>query len=107
MVLNKSSTIHVRIRKLCYQLELLTDMKLVTNLSEEFNEIRLINKLGYIVIDYERNAVYSLGIHLDKIQLDIVQDIILYCSWIETGDRIKRTSCNTNVILNFSKTVDK
>ena len=85
MVLNNKSYVHVTIRKLCSQLELLTDTKLITDLGSDFNEIRFINKFGYIVIDFKHNAVFTLSNKLNEIEFHLVQDIILYCDWLEIG----------------------
>ena len=68
-------------------------MKLVTDF-KNFEEIKLLGKLGYITIDFKRNAVYTLGIKLTKTEIDVIQDIMLYCNWLETGDRIKQNREN-------------
>lgn len=85
MKLNNTSYAHVTIRKLCFQLELLSGMKLVTDLSEEFDEIRFINSFGYIVIDYKRNACFTLSHKLDKKEMATIDDITLHCQWLEIG----------------------
>lgn len=83
--LNNTSYVHVTIRKLCLQLELLSGMKLITDLNEEFEQIRFINSIGYIVIDFEKNACFTLSHKLDKKEMATINDIMLYCQWLETG----------------------
>ena len=88
MVLNNHSFVHVEIRKCCTKLELLTGMKLITDLNSEFVEIRLMNKLGYIVIKWDKNACFTLSHHLTEVELAIVQNILIYLNWLETGQKI-------------------
>ena len=78
----------------CYQIELITGMKLVTDLSQEFTQIQFMNKLGYIIIDYERNAVLSLGHKMNDVELNLVQDVMMYLDWLSTGEIIKNRSPN-------------
>lgn len=87
--LNCHSFTHKKIRALTLQLELLSDMKLVTDF-KNFDEIKLLGKLGYITIDFKRNAVYTLGIKLTKTELDIIKDIMAYCSWLVTADEVRK-----------------
>ena len=87
--LNCHSFTHKKIRALCLQLELLSDMKLVTDFNN-FTEIKFIGKLGYITIDFNRNAIYTLGIKLTKLEMDIIKDIMTYCSWLVTADEVKK-----------------
>lgn len=68
-------------------------MKLVTDF-KNFEEIKLLGKLGYITIDFKRNAVYTLGIKLTKAEIDVIQDIMLYCNWLVTADEIKQNREN-------------
>ena len=89
MKLNNSSFVHVTIHKLCLQIELLSGMKLVTDLNDDFYEIRFVNAYGYIVIDWRRNACFSLSHKVDKKQMEAIQDIMLYCRWLEIGDEVK------------------
>ena len=88
MKLNKSSYVHISIRKMCLQLELLADMKMITDLSDDFTEIKFINKLGYILIDYRNEACFTLSHHLTKLEMSIIEDIMLYCNWLELGIRV-------------------
>ena len=89
MKLNNTSYTHVTIRKLCLQLELLSGMKLVTDLSDDFYEIRFVNSYGYIVIDWRRNACFSLSHRVDNKQMKVVKDLLLYCQWLEIGAKIE------------------
>ena len=99
MKLNNTSYAHVTIRKLCLQLELLSGMKLVTDLNDDFYEIRFVNAYGYIVIDWRRNACFSLSHRVDNKQMEVVKDILLHCQWLEIGVKIEeeRNRRNANV----------
>lgn len=88
MKLNNTSYVHVIIRKLCLQLELLSGMKLVTDLGEEFYEIRFVDKLGYIVIDFRKDTCFTISHKLTKKEISAIDDIMLYCNWLETGEKI-------------------
>ena len=90
MKLNNTSYCHKRIRLLCYQLEALTGMKQQTNLSEEFETVKFQNELGYIIIDHNKSACFTLGHHLDEKEWQTVEDIILYLQWLETGRRVEK-----------------
>lgn len=90
MVLNKYSYLHLNIRKLSSQLEAISGMKLITDFDNEFVEVRFMNTLGYIVIDFRRNAVYTLSHKLDLVEKEIVEQILIYCRWLELGENIKR-----------------
>ena len=85
MFLNNTSYVHIKIKKLCSQLELLSGTKLITDLNDEFNEIRFIDKLGYIVLDFNNLAIFTLGRKLDPVQLQLATDIINYCDFIIVG----------------------
>lgn len=86
MVLNRYSYVHLNIRKLSSQLEAISGMKLVTDFDNEFVEIRFMNTLGYIVIDWRRNACYTLSHKLDPVEREIVEQLIVYCRWLEIGE---------------------
>lgn len=90
MKLNNYSHLHKRIAKACNQLALLTKTQLVTDLTDEFEEIRFLDKFGYIVIDFHRCAVYTLGHKLDNIEFMLAQDILVNCDWLETGLHIDK-----------------
>ncbi len=82
MKLNNHSYCHKRIRLLCYQLELLSGMKLVTDLSEEFEEVRFVDEFGYIIIDYWHNACFTLSHKMSKKEWETVEDLLLYLGWL-------------------------
>lgn len=95
MKLNNKAHVHLLIRKKCMQLELLTNMKLITNLSEGFVEIRFMNTLGYVVIDFRKETCFTLSHKITPVELQLVQDIMIYCNWLEIGEKIneiKKTS---------------
>lgn len=85
MKLNNSSYVHVQIRKLCLQLELLSGMKLLTDLNEEFDEIRFINAYGYIIIDYERNTCFAFAHKITKEEMATIEDILTYIHFLSIG----------------------
>ena len=85
MKLNKTAHVHVTIRQLCLQLELLSGMKLVTDLNEEFKMLRFIDAYGYIVIDYHKNACITLSHKLNKNEMATIEDLLIYCRWLEIG----------------------
>ncbi len=89
MVLNRTSYTHLSIRKLCSQLELLSGMSLITNLDEEFVELRFMNKYGYIVIDWRKNAIFTLSHKLVPVEYEIATTLIVYCDWLEVGENIR------------------
>jgi len=63
-------------------------MKLVTNICNEFVELRFTNDLGYIVINWRKNAVFTLSHKLTEIEVDICNEIMINLSWIEIGESI-------------------
>ena len=85
MKLNNSSYGHVRVRKLCKILEDSTEMTLVTNLDEEFEEIRFVGKFGYIIIDYKKEACFTLGIHVNCLEWEYIREIMIYLNFFEIG----------------------
>lgn len=107
MRLNETSYVHKKIRTLCNQLEFLTKTMMITNLSEEFNEIRFVDKYGYIIIDYKNNAVITLSNKVDPVEFKIIEDINLYCNWLEIGNKYANNFCNKNVTFIFKKTLYK
>ena len=64
-------------------------MKLMTNLSEEFNEIRFMNELSYIIIDYKRYACYTMAYEMDANEWQTVQDILTHTNWLYVGNNWK------------------
>ena len=89
MKLNNHSYVHVTIRQLCLQLELLSGMKLITNLSDDFYEVRFVDKFGYIVIDWRKSACFSLSHKLTPKEMETIKDMLLNLDWLETAEKIK------------------
>ena len=83
MILNCHSYLHVKIRKLCSQLEVLTKMRLKTDICNEFVELRFTNEYGYLVINWRRNAVFTLSHKLTEVELAICDEIMIYLNWLE------------------------
>ena len=59
-------------------------MKLLTDFDNEFVEVRLMNKYGYIIIDWRKNTVFTLSHKLTEVELEICNEIMLYLSCLET-----------------------
>lgn len=106
MILNETAYVHKKIRTLCGQLEVLTKTKMITDLSAEFKEIQFIDRLGYIIIDYEKETIFTLANKLDPVEFEIVKDIMLYCNWLEICKKYEKKPCNKNVTFIFQKTFD-
>lgn len=87
MKLNNTSYVHKQIRLLCFQLEQLSGLKLITDLSEEFTQIRFMNSLSHITLDLKHEACFTLSHILTKTELQTIQDINLYTQWLLTGER--------------------
>ena len=87
MKLNKTSYCHKQIRALCFELEQRSGLKCITDLDEEFEDIRFYGKLSYIRIDWLHNAIFTLSYNMDKKELQIAQDIMLNLNWLEIGKR--------------------
>ena len=85
MRLNKTSYVHVTIRKLCQLLAYLTSMELTTDLTEEYNEIRFVGKLSYLTIDWSNKVCYAMSHRITKEEQAIIEEIMLYNNWLETG----------------------
>lgn len=107
MVLNETSYVHKTIRKLCSQLEVMTETKMMTDLGSEFKDIRFVDKYGYIIVDYKKEVIKTLSIKLDPVEFKIVEDIIDYCNWLEIGEKYSKKLCNKNVTFIFKKTIYK
>ena len=86
MVLNNSSYLHKKIRKLCEQLEFLSGLKMITDLNDYFVEVRLMNKYGYIIIDWRKNAIFTLSHKLTEVEFEICNELMIYLSWLEVAD---------------------
>lgn len=96
MKLNNHSHVHVTIRKLCLQLEMLSEMKLITDLSDDFYEVRFVDKFGYIVIDWRKKACFSLSHKLTPKEMAVINDITIYLNWLEIGENVMRERRNRN-----------
>lgn len=106
MILNETSYVHKKIRTLCGQLEILTNTKLITDLGNNFTDIKFVDKYGYIIIDYKKEIIYTLANNLEPVPFEIVKDIVLNCNWLEIGEKWQRKACNKNVIFIFKKKID-
>jgi len=84
MKLNNYSYAHVRVRKLCQLLEYHTNMKLLTNLSEEFQMLRFINELSYITIDYKHSTICVMSHKITAKEMDIIDEIQVTLGFMET-----------------------
>ena len=89
MKLNKTSYCHRQIRALCFELEQRSGLKCITDLDEEFEDIKFYGKLSYIRIDWLHNAIFTLSYTMDRKELQVAQDIILDLDWLETGKRVQ------------------
>lgn len=98
MKLNTTSYVHKKIRLLCFQLQQITEMRLITDLNANFNEIQFVGKLSYIIIKYKRKACFALGHHITKVEWQTIQDIMLYLDWLETGKKYQK-KCYKNVTI--------
>ena len=85
MVLNNHSFVHVKIRKLCAELEEITGLMLITDLNENFEELQFINKLSYIRVDYKNEVCFVLSHRITPKEITIIDDLLLYLSWLEIG----------------------
>lgn len=90
MKLNNHSYVHKQIYALCYAFEQSTGLKLITNLSEDFTDVRFQSPYSYVTIDYQHNAIFLMCIKLKKEQLAMAQDIILLLSWLLTGNQVEQ-----------------
>lgn len=87
MVLNNHAFIHKKIKVLCYRLEQLSGLKLVTNLSKQMKEIKFEGSFAHIIIDYRNNAIFVLNHKLIDQEIILIQDIMLYSNWLEIGEK--------------------
>lgn len=85
MVLNKGSYVHLKIRALCLKLEQISGIKLQTNLSKEFEQLEFKSNLSYVIIDYKNYAVFTLSHKISYVEQDLINDIMIYLNWLETG----------------------
>lgn len=90
MKLNDFSHVHVRVRKLCQLLAYYTKMDLVSDLSNEFDCIRFMNKLSYLTIDYRNRVCYSMSHRITREEQQIIEEIMINLKWIEIGNKYQR-----------------
>lgn len=89
MLLNNHSYVHKQIRALCFEFEQATGLKLVTNLSEDFQDVRFVSPYSYVTIDYQHNTIFVMCIKLQKDQTAIAIDIMQHINWLVTGQRVE------------------
>ena len=87
-MLNRTSYVHVKIRKLCQLLAYLTDMKLVTEFDENFEDVRFVGKYGYLTIDYKHRTIFVMSHKITPQEQEIIEEIMLYLDWLETKKNI-------------------
>lgn len=92
MRLNNISHVHKRIRTLCYYIEVVTGLKLVNSLDDEFSTLLFCNNLSYLRIDYEHNVYATLNYKLKKADIDVVEEIIILLNWLDIGGKINATN---------------
>lgn len=85
--LNNFSYCHRQIRLLCYEFETKTSLKLRTELSENFNDIRFSNEVSYVIIDFRKENWRIMSYKLQAEEWQILQDIMLYCVWLYIGEK--------------------
>lgn len=90
MKLNNHSYTHKQIRATCLWFEQLTGLKLLTNLSEEFVDIRFISPLSYVTVDFRNNTIFAMSIKLSEKELRLLKDLILYCNWLICGEEFQK-----------------
>ena len=90
MTLNNHSYCHKRVRLLCIQFESLSELKLATNLDEEFNDIRFMNGLSYVIIDYKHSKWFAMSYKPSKEEWETLKEIMIYCSWLYVGGKAQR-----------------
>lgn len=83
MKLNNFSYGHKMVRALCFALETKTKLPLKTNLSEEFDILRFENEYSYIIIDYQKEACFTLSYNMSKDEWNTVRDIMINLQWLD------------------------
>lgn len=86
MKLNNTSYVHKEIRKLCQQLEVISGLKLVTNLDEEIDKISFYNEFGYIILDYKKQACFTLSHKMNDIEWTICKKVMISLEWLDYGN---------------------
>ena len=87
-MLNRTSYVHDKIRKLCQLLAYLTDMKLVTDFDEDFEDVRFVGKLSYLTLDYKHNTIFVISHKITKQEQNIIEEIMICLDWLEVGHNI-------------------
>lgn len=90
MILNKHSHCHVKIRLLLAKIESSTHTKLITNINEEFEEIRFINNLSYLIINYKEERYMTLDLKLTDDTKAIIEEIMVYLNWLDIEKIIQK-----------------
>lgn len=85
MILNKYSYVHKQIRALCFILEQSTGLKLATDLDKDFKQIQFISNYSSITIDFEKNTIFIMMLHLSINERKIVEDLLLHTRWLYIG----------------------
>lgn len=94
MKLNHTSYGHRAVRTLCTEFEKMTRLKLITNLDEEFDQIRFVNALSYIVIDFKHGACFTMSYSMDVKEWNIVEDILSHTMFFYIGENWRRIAQN-------------
>jgi hypothetical protein len=68
----------------------LTELPLVTNLDEDFDELRWEDELSHIVINYKRSACFNMSHKMTEPEWKTAQDIMLFCQWLQTGEKVEK-----------------
>lgn len=87
MQINNYNYVHKKIRALCFEFEQATNLKCVTNLDDEFFEIKFCSSLSYVTIDFLHNTYFVMCMKLDKKQFAIAEDIMTYVQWLLIGNQ--------------------
>lgn len=87
MKLNNTSYLHKQIRKLCSQLEIISGLKLVTSLDEDIDKISFYNEFGYIILDYKKQACFTLSHKVSEVEWTIARQILISLEWLDFGNK--------------------
>ena len=88
MKLNNYSYVHKQIRALCFLFEQSTGLKLLTDLSADFQDIRFASPLSYVTINFKRNTLFVMCIVLKKEQKEMLFEILTYLRWLLNGQKV-------------------
>lgn len=87
MYLNQYSYAHKKLRMLLAQFETLTQLKLFTDLDNEFSSVKFCSNYSYVVFDYDNDAILTLSIKLNDAELKIADDILFCLSWLHIPEK--------------------